>query len=129
MDDRLGGAPANVACGLARLGTAVAFLGRLGEDAIGISFRETFAARGVNTQAVQWDQSRPSRIVLVKRDANGDREVRRVWGNGYGWIGGDPTLSVGFLGSPDLLYHPTLSSAASLATWATGSRTRPWTRR
>ena len=140
VDDRLGGAPANVACGLARLGTAVAFLGRLGEDAIGAfwmddwdldecvcfrnlvlasdsvhtctcvlgtgkSFRETFAARGVNTQALQWDQvrrgvnarvdlwggrrpsmhthcththtqSRPSRIVLVKRDANGDREVR-----------------------------------------------------
>lgn len=35
VDDRLGGAPANVACGLARLGTAVAFLGRLGEDSIG----------------------------------------------------------------------------------------------
>lgn len=35
VDDRLGGAPANVACGLARLGTPVAFLGRLGEDDIG----------------------------------------------------------------------------------------------
>jgi fructokinase len=35
VDDRLGGAPANVACQLARLGTAVAFLGRLGEDGIG----------------------------------------------------------------------------------------------
>lgn len=35
VDDRLGGAPANVACGLARLGTSVAFLGRLGRDDIG----------------------------------------------------------------------------------------------
>ena len=34
VDDRLGGAPANVACGLARLGTPVAFVGRLGQDAI-----------------------------------------------------------------------------------------------
>ena len=34
VDDRLGGAPANVACGLARLGTPVAFAGRLGQDAI-----------------------------------------------------------------------------------------------
>jgi fructokinase len=33
-DDRLGGAPANVACALARLGTAAGFLGRLGDDAI-----------------------------------------------------------------------------------------------
>lgn len=47
----------------------------------GRSFRETFTARGVNTQALQWDKSRPSRIVLVKRDANGDREV----GLGYGY--------------------------------------------
>lgn len=37
--DRLGGAPANVACALARLGTSAAFVGRLGTDAIGTAFR------------------------------------------------------------------------------------------
>lgn len=71
--DRLGGAPANVACGLARLGTPAAFLGRLGRDAIGASFAELFAARGVNTRALQWDDHHPSRIVLVRRDASGER--------------------------------------------------------
>lgn len=35
VDDRLGGAPANVACGLARLGTKTALIGRLGRDEIG----------------------------------------------------------------------------------------------
>lgn len=40
VDDRLGGAPANVACGLARLGTPVSFLGRLGEDGIGACVTE-----------------------------------------------------------------------------------------
>ncbi len=72
--DRLGGAPANVACALARLGTPSAFLGRLGRDAIGEAFRELFAARGVNTSALQWDSQRPTRIVLVRRDASGDRQ-------------------------------------------------------
>ena len=38
VDDRLGGAPVNVACGLARLGSSVAFAGRLGQDAIGDAF-------------------------------------------------------------------------------------------
>ena len=38
VDDCLGGAPANVACGLARLGTPVAFAGRLGHDPIGEAF-------------------------------------------------------------------------------------------
>jgi sugar/nucleoside kinase (ribokinase family) len=47
LDDRLGGAPANVACGLARLGTPVAFVGRLGRDAIGEAFARLLAERGV----------------------------------------------------------------------------------
>ena len=72
-DDCLGGAPANVACGLARLGMPVAYLGRLGRDAIGEAFAELFTARGVDTRALQWDERRPSRIVLVRRDASGER--------------------------------------------------------
>ncbi|MCT0227684.1 carbohydrate kinase [Synechococcus sp. CS-1331] len=73
-DDRLGGAPANVACALARLGTPAAFLGRLGRDGIGQAFAELFAERGVDTRALQWDGSHPSRIVLVRRDDQGDRQ-------------------------------------------------------
>ena len=72
-DDRLGGAPANVACALARLGTAAAFVGRLGSDAIGAGFQQLMAERGVNLSGLQRDSSRPSRIVLVRRDASGDR--------------------------------------------------------
>ena len=73
-DDRLGGAPANVACALARLGTPSAFLGRLGLDAIGAAFAQLFAQRGVDTSALQWDGERPSRVVLVRRDASGERQ-------------------------------------------------------
>ena len=71
--DYLGGAPANGACALARLGTPVAWLGRLGNDTIGQRFAELFAARGVNTDGLQWDPERPSRVVLVQRDARGER--------------------------------------------------------
>ena len=73
VEDCLGGAPANVACGLARLGSKVAFLGRLGDDAIGARFRELFDTRGVNLAGLQTDQRRPSRIVLVRRDLDGER--------------------------------------------------------
>ncbi len=72
-DDRLGGAPANVACALARLGTPVAFLGRLGLDAIGDSFQELLRDRGVDLQGLQRDPIRPTRIVLVRRDSTGER--------------------------------------------------------
>ena len=72
-DDRLGGAPANVACALARLGTPVGLIGRLGEDAIGAAFFELFKGRGVDVRALQRDPSHPSRVVLVRRHANGER--------------------------------------------------------
>ncbi|MBC1261170.1 carbohydrate kinase [Synechococcus sp. BSF8S] len=73
IEDCLGGAPANVACALARLGTGSALLGRLGEDGIGVAFREILRSRGVDNRALQWDPERPSRTVLVRRDSSGDR--------------------------------------------------------
>ena len=76
VDDRLGGAPANVACGLARLGTPVAFAGRLGQDAIGEAFDSLFAERGVDTTLLQRDVKRPSRIVLVRRSLEGERQFQ-----------------------------------------------------
>ena len=68
--DCLGGAPANGACALARLGTAAGFVGRLGRDPIGTAFAELFAQRGLDTSGLQWDEQRPSRVVLVERDAS-----------------------------------------------------------
>ena len=76
VDDRLGGAPANVACGLARLGTPVAFAGRLGQDAIGEAFSRLFVERGVETELLQRDAERPSRIVLVRRSLEGERQFQ-----------------------------------------------------
>jgi len=72
-EDYLGGAPANVCCGLARLGTSTGFLGRLGRDGIGAAFARLFQERGVDQQGLQWDEGRPSRIVLVQRHHNGER--------------------------------------------------------
>ena len=81
VDDRLGGAPANVACGLARLGTHVSFTGRLGQDAIGEAFSSLFAERGVNATLLQWDAERPSRIVLVCRSSDGERQFQGFAGD------------------------------------------------
>ena len=81
VDDRLGGAPANVACGLARLGTPVAFAGRLGQDAIGAAFFSLFAERGLDTALLQRDAERPSRIVLVRRSLDGERQFQGFAGD------------------------------------------------
>ena len=82
VDDRLGGAPANVACALARLGTPAAFLGRVGEDAIGVSFQTLFETRGVDRSGLQIDPERPTRVVLVRRDRSGERTFQGFSGDG-----------------------------------------------
>ena len=86
VEDCLGGAPANVACGLAKLGTEVAFGGRLGDDAIGNLFQNVFKTRGVQIQGLQIDERRPSRVVLVRRDSKGERSFQGFKGgkeNGF----------------------------------------------
>ncbi len=81
VEDCLGGAPANVACALARLGKSVAFIGRLGNDVIGERFRLLMTERGVNLKGLQIDLKLPSRIVLVRRDVNGERSFQNFAGN------------------------------------------------
>ncbi len=107
LDDRLGGAPANVACALARLGTPVAFLGRLGRDAIGAAFAELFALRGVEVSGLQWDGERPSRVVLVRRDVGGERHFQ-------GFAGGRDGGSAGGA-SADALFADQALAAEELA--------------
>ena len=43
-----GGAPANVAVAVARLGAGAAFIGKVGRDAFGASIRETLCRNGVD---------------------------------------------------------------------------------
>ena len=73
-----GGAPANVATAVARLGddgtlTRVVFVTSLGRDGPGEEFLELLNARGVDSSCVQRSDL-PTREVLVTRDLSGDRE-------------------------------------------------------
>ena len=71
--DCFGGAPANVACCLARLGVNVSFIGSFGNDSFGQNFKNLMINRGIKKAGLQKDQFRPTRIVLVRRDKKGDR--------------------------------------------------------
>ena len=80
-EDCFGGAPANVACGLAKLGSKVAFVGRLGKDHNGQGFQTLMRARGINLLALQTDSLRPTRVVLVSRDLEGERAFQGFYGD------------------------------------------------
>lgn len=68
-----GGAPANVACGLVKLGTPAAFIGAVGEDKPGNELVQLLETVGVDTTGVQRHATAPTRQVYVVRNLAGDR--------------------------------------------------------
>ena len=69
-----GGAPANVAVGLARLGVSTSFIGVVGDDPFGEHLVKTLAAAGVGVEAVQRTSDAPTSLAFVSPlpDGGGD---------------------------------------------------------
>lgn len=68
-----GGAPANVACGLVKLGTKSGFIGCVGEDEPGNALVQLLQNVGVDVAGVQRHPTAPTRQVYVLRSQTGDR--------------------------------------------------------
>ncbi|ELW9440896.1 aminoimidazole riboside kinase [Pluralibacter gergoviae] len=68
-----GGAPANVAVGIARLGGESAFIGRVGGDPFGQMLMQTLAAEGVDVRYMICDEQRRTSTVLVALGDEGER--------------------------------------------------------
>jgi fructokinase len=69
-----GGAPANVACGLVKLGIPTAFVGCIGKDVAGEEIQAYFEQIGVNITGLQHHPTMPTRQVLITRTVSGDRQ-------------------------------------------------------
>ena len=69
----LGGAPANVAVGVARLGGASAFLGCVGEDPFGRFLAAELRVEGVDVGGLQTTAAARTTLAFVSLDAAGER--------------------------------------------------------
>lgn len=69
-----GGAPANVAAGLAKLGHTVTFLGKVGEDAFGHFLKKTLEHVGVNTRGLVFSKEARTALAFVSLMEDGERE-------------------------------------------------------
>ncbi len=69
-----GGAPANVAVGLARLGVPTAFIGKVGEDAFGHFLVQTLEQAGVDVHNVHYSTEARTALAFVTLRADGERE-------------------------------------------------------
>jgi fructokinase len=69
-----GGAAANVAVGLARLGVRSAFMGKVGDEAFGHVLVDTLKREGVDVGAVRFDKRARTALAFVTLTAEGERD-------------------------------------------------------
>lgn len=69
-----GGAPANVAVGVARLGISSGFMGKVGEDPFGHFLAQTLSDVGVDVSALQFSESARTALAFVSLKADGERD-------------------------------------------------------
>ncbi|MDY7222416.1 aminoimidazole riboside kinase [Halalkalibacterium halodurans] len=68
-----GGAPANVAVGLAKLGAKSTFVGKVGDDLLGRFLKETLTKANVNTEHMLFSKEVRTGATFVTLAANGER--------------------------------------------------------
>ncbi|MCE0546255.1 aminoimidazole riboside kinase, partial [Klebsiella pneumoniae] len=68
-----GGAPANVAVGVARLGGDSGFIGRVGDDPFGRFMLHTLAQEQVDVNYMRLDAAQRTSTVVVDLDSHGER--------------------------------------------------------
>src|SRR3954452_25390286 len=69
-----GGAAANVAVGLARLGIPSAFMGKVGDDPFGHFLADTLAAEGIDVTPLRFEPRARTALAFVSLRADGERE-------------------------------------------------------
>jgi fructokinase len=69
-----GGAPANVAVGLARLGVSSGFIGRVGDDPFGHFLADTLAAESVDVSQLGFERRARTGLAFVSLTAEGERD-------------------------------------------------------
>ncbi|WJX58705.1 fructokinase [Trifolium repens] len=69
-----GGAPANVAVGISRLGGSSAFIGKVGEDEFGYMLADILKENNVNNQGMRFDPGARTALAFVTLRSDGERE-------------------------------------------------------
>nr|GFA77134.1 probable fructokinase-4 [Tanacetum cinerariifolium] len=67
-----GGAPANVAIAVQRLGGKSAFVGKLGDDEFGIMLAKILKENGVNVDGICFDKGARTALAFVTLKSDGD---------------------------------------------------------
>lgn len=114
-----GGAPANVAVGLSRLGVSSAFMGMVGEDGFGHFLADTLARDGVDVAPLRFTKRASTALAFVSLAPDGDREFLFYRDPGADSLFAPEDVDEASIAGAKLLHYGSISMIAEPARSAT----------
>lgn len=104
-----GGAPANVAAALGRIGCSTGFIGMIGKDSFGDFLLETMAEQGVNIQQIIRTDEAMTTLAFVSLQADGERDFAFYRKPGADMLLKQDEIDLDYLKSADIFHFGTIS--------------------
>ncbi|MCD6506432.1 carbohydrate kinase [Candidatus Poribacteria bacterium] len=114
-----GGAPANVAVGLAKLGAKAGFIGKVGDDPFGRFLRKTLVENGVEVEGLIFDDYARTTLAFVANRSDGRKEIIFYRNPGADIRLRPEEIDEGYVASADLLHFGSVSLSHSPSREAT----------
>ncbi|XVF72199.1 hypothetical protein PTKIN_Ptkin12aG0100900 [Pterospermum kingtungense] len=104
-----GGAPANVACAIAKLGSVCAFIGKVGEDEFGHMLVDILKKNGVNCDGVCFDKQARTALAFVTLKTDGQREFMFYRNPSADMLLNDSELNMGLIKQAKIFHYGSIS--------------------
>ncbi|XP_022758632.1 probable fructokinase-5 [Durio zibethinus] len=104
-----GGAPANVACAIAKLGGVSAFIGKVGEDEFGRMLVDLLKKNGVNCDGVCFDKQARTALAFVTLKTDGQREFMFYRNPSADMLLKDSELNMGLIKKAKIFHYGSIS--------------------
>lgn len=104
-----GGAPANVAAGLAKLGIPSGFMGKVGDDAFGHFLAQTLQKVGVDTSALRFSTEARTALAFVSLRADGEREFMFYRHPSADMLYAPAEVDTDYIGNAKVLHYGSIS--------------------
>jgi len=114
-----GGAPANVAAGLAKLGVPSGFIGKVGADPFGGFLRKSLEVVGVNTEFLLSEPNARTTLAFVATRRDGKKEILFYRNPGADFLLRKEELSAEYISHARLFHYGSISLTHSPAREAT----------
>jgi fructokinase len=109
FEKHAGGAPANVAVGISRLGGSAAFLGMVGDDEFGRYLAKMLADRGVDIAGLRYSRVAHTTLAFVALREDGEREFIFYRNPGADMLYSPADLDEAHIAQGRILHHGSIS--------------------